>query len=84
MPRLYFLPSRTGTRVDNVFVFADAITKAYGVTVYLNSDSYICLAMSKNFVAPIKTVTLPRLELMAAVILPPGLFSPQSLMASSE
>ena len=67
MPRLYFPPSQTGTHVDNVFVFADASTKAYGATVYLNSDSHICLAMSKNRVAPTKTVTLPRLELMAAV-----------------
>ena len=67
MPRLYFPPSQTGTRTDNVFVFVDACTKAYGTTVYLSSDNHICLAMSKNCVAPTKTVTLPRLELMAAV-----------------
>ena len=67
IPRLYFPPSQTGTHIDNLFVFADASTKAYGAIVYLNSGNHISLVMSKNLVAPTRTVTLPRLELMAAV-----------------
>ena len=67
MPRLYFPLSQTGTYIDNLFVFADASTKAYGAIVYLNSGNCISFAMSKNRVAPTRTVTLPRLELMAAV-----------------
>ena len=67
IPRLYFPPSQTGTHIDNIFVFADASTKAYGAIVYLNSGDHISFAMSKNRVAPTKPITLPRLELMAAV-----------------
>ena len=67
-PRLYFPPSQTGTHIDNLFVFADASTKAYGAIVYLNSGNHISLVMSKSCVAPVKSVTLPKLELMAAVM----------------
>lgn len=67
MPRLYFPLSQTGTHIDNLFVFADASTKAYGAIVYLNSGNHISFAMSKNCVAPTRTVTLPRLELMAGI-----------------
>ena len=50
-----------------MFVFADASTKAYGAVVYLSSSGHVSLAMSNTRVAPIKTTSLPRLELMAAV-----------------
>ena len=68
IPQPYFPSNQPGTQIDNMFVFADASTKAYGAVVYLNSKSNICLAMSKNRVAPLKTTSLPRLELMAAVV----------------
>ena len=45
MPRLYFPLSQTGTYIDNLFVFADASTKAYGAIVYLNSGNCISFAM---------------------------------------
>ena len=51
-----------------MYVFTDASTKAYGAAVYLNKGSQICLAMSKSRVASVKTTTLSKLELMAAVI----------------
>ena len=67
MPRLYFPLNQTGTFIDNIFVFADASTKAYGAIVYLNCGDYISFAMSKNRLAPTKPITLPRLEVMAAL-----------------
>ena len=48
-----------------IYVFTDA---AYGAVVYLNKADQICLAMSKSHVAPVKTITLSKLKLMAAVI----------------
>ena len=53
--------------------FGDASPKAYGAAVYLritDSCGHVAmqLVMSKSRVAPIKTVSLPRLELLAAVI----------------
>ena len=49
-------------------MFADASTKAYGVVAYLCEGQQSSLVMSRTRVAPLKTKTLPRLELMAAVI----------------
>ena len=67
IPRAYFPSSQSNMQISNMFVFADASTKAYGAVVYLSRDNHICLAMSKTRVAPIKATSLPRLELMAAV-----------------
>ena len=54
-------------------VFGDASEKAYGACVYLrlplpNSNFKVSLIMSKGKVAPIKSMSLPRLELMSAVL----------------
>ena len=70
IPQTYFRLTngyQPGTQIDNMFVFADANAKAYGVVVYLSSNSHIILAMSKTCVSSIKTTFLPRVELMAAV-----------------
>ena len=64
IPRPYFhKQSGTVTTLTDIYVFADASIRAYGAVVYLN----ISLAMSKSRVAPLKALTLPRLELMADV-----------------
>ena len=52
---------------DHIYVFADTSTKAYGTVVYFQYGTEVSLAMSKGRVAPLKSLTLPRLELMAAV-----------------
>ncbi|XP_063914810.1 uncharacterized protein LOC135131161 [Zophobas morio] len=54
--------------------FSDASTKAYGAAIYIrviyqSGDVSVRLACAKSRVAPLNTVTLPRLELNAAVLL---------------
>ena len=66
IPRAYF-PILSDKVIDHLYVFADASTKAYGAIVYLCSDNNISFVMSKSRVAPIRALTLPKLELMAAV-----------------
>jgi len=53
--------------------FADASCTAYGVVIYLRAvkrdgKTTCSLMMAKSRLAPVKTVTLPRLELMAATL----------------
>ena len=50
-------------------VFADASLKAYGAVAYIQQDQGSPpLVMSKSRAAPLKQLTLPRLELKAAVV----------------
>ncbi|XP_070547922.1 uncharacterized protein [Ptychodera flava] len=49
-------------------MFADASTKAFGTLVYLGYKGQTALIMAKTRVAPTKELTLPQLELMAALI----------------
>ena len=53
-------------------VFCDASERAYGAVLYVRSTAregiVIRLACSKNRLAPVKKITLPRLELLAALI----------------
>ena len=55
-----------------LIVFADASEKAYGCCVYLKTTTDKCstvsLVMSKVKIAPLKRITLPRLELLAALL----------------
>ena len=66
IPRTYL--STPITSNCHLYAFSDASTKAYGAVVYICQNQEISLAMSKCRVAPIKTATLPRLELMAAAM----------------
>ena len=48
--------------------FSDSSIKAYGAVVYLRSKGDTSFVIAKSRVAPLKCPTLPRLELMAAVV----------------
>ena len=49
-------------------VFVDASQRAYGASAYICKGTHSTIVMAKNRVAPLKDITLPKLELMTAVI----------------
>ncbi|GFW77551.1 uncharacterized protein TNCV_2499431 [Trichonephila clavipes] len=64
----------TFPEVIEIHGFADASERCYGAAVYcksknLKSETLVRLITSKSRVAPIKSLTIPRLELCAAVLL---------------
>ena len=68
LPRCFF--SQVQSKAQPVYLhgFADASPKAYGATAYISNGDQSSLVMSKSRVAPLKKLTLPQLELMAASI----------------
>lgn len=74
VPRCYFQNSNTSTYSSlQLHVFADASEDAYSAVVYFRVEVqkgvFQCtLVAAKTKVAPIQHVTIPRLELMAAVL----------------
>lgn len=74
IPRSYFEYASDKVSKSQIVAFSDASEKAYCVIVYLQyrdlSGKIQCLFIfSKTRVAPLKTLTLPRLELKAASLL---------------
>ena len=67
IPRTYH-PSPGTKPYQHLYIFCDASQKAYGAVAYLQIDEQICWMMSRSRVAPVKVTTLPKLELMAAVV----------------
>ncbi|XP_029162926.1 uncharacterized protein LOC114934423 [Nylanderia fulva] len=72
------IPRWTGPSPDNLALeihgFADASNRAYAAVVYLRvfhslSEYRVSLIVAKSKVAPVKTVSIPRLELNAVVLL---------------
>lgn len=70
IPRQYFPLSSVWPNVVKLHFFVDASTKAYGTVAYLNSaqQNHSSFVMPKLRIAPTKELTLPQLELTAAVI----------------
>ena len=70
MTRRYF-PGDTENdecTAHHLHIFADASMKAYGVVVYICKGNITSFVIAKTRVAPIKQLTLPQLELMAALV----------------
>ena len=60
-------------RLMSLHAFIDASEHAYGAVVYQKSEyqdgsSSVCLVASKSKVAPLQSISIPRLELMGAVL----------------
>ncbi|GFQ97797.1 integrase catalytic domain-containing protein [Trichonephila clavata] len=74
IPRCYFSdPLVNNFETLELRLFSDASTKAYGTVAYLrvtsaNKEILTSFVASKNRIAPLKTLTLPRLELMGALL----------------
>ena len=77
--RCYFAGFKQGFKMNEsarslgLYGFSDSLKKAYCAVVYLVSEGYNCfvpkLLTSKTKVAPLKPLSIPRLELQAAIIL---------------
>ena len=70
IPRCILPPNHVKRQLHH---FSDASEKAYGVVSYLRSQDqegkvYSCIVMVKSRLAPLKTLTIPRLELQAATL----------------
>ena len=63
-----FSTSFDKSKAFELHVFADANMKAYGAVVYLKQGDSVAFVISKSRVKPLKSITLPRLELLAAVV----------------
>lgn len=60
--RRFYFRSPEPNNKPTLYVFVDASQKSYGAAAYIVSNSESTLVMSKNRVAPLKAITLPRLE----------------------
>ena len=65
--RRYFNTTFTTSHME-LHVFATASTKAYGAVAFLCRKQETSFVMAKSRVAPLKALTLPKLELMAEVV----------------
>lgn len=66
IPRCYF--QEWNESDTQLYVFTDASQLAYGACAYFVTRTESTLVMARNRVAPLKSITLPKWELMGAVI----------------
>ena len=65
--RRYFHALNLSGQTVKLHVFADASPRAYGAVAFICGDDQVSFVMAKSRVAPLKQLSLPRLELMAAL-----------------
>lgn len=72
VPRCYFYNNRTASSLPQLHVFVDASEYAYAAVAYFrmeyNDDISCSLVAAKTKVAPQKPLSIPRMELQAAVL----------------
>ena len=73
IPRCYLPENFSNAVVIELHHFSDASSSGYGQCTYLRiiddqNNICCCLVMAKSRVSPLKTVTIPRMELAAAVV----------------
>ncbi|GFR05940.1 integrase catalytic domain-containing protein [Trichonephila clavata] len=74
IPRYYFKTYETNEEFNEyqIVIFCDASERAYGAIAYIrykgNSDFHVNFVSSKARVAPLKKLSLPRMELLATLI----------------
>ena len=66
IPRHYF--TTVNSQTMELHVFSDASMKAYGAVAFLRNGKQSCFILARLRIVPLKVHTLPRLELMAAVV----------------
>lgn len=73
LPRCYYTGIEEEVITNELHGFCDASARAYGAVVYLRivttHGNYIRFVASKTRVAPLSNQTIPRLELLSAVVL---------------
>ena len=72
LPQCYFNNGKADTANYSLYGFCNASTTAYAAVVYLvkeENQKLSSFVASKTRVAPLKPLTIPRLELLSAVLL---------------
>ena len=60
-----YLPANSPTQL---FVFSDASLQAYGAVAFISDNKHVSFVKAKSRVVPLKQLSLPKLELMAAIV----------------
>ncbi|XP_065889723.1 uncharacterized protein [Dysidea avara] len=66
--RYFTVDDDCNTQAQEIHGFADASLKAYGAVIYIQQGNEVSFVMAKTRVAPLSKLTLPKLELMAALV----------------